>query len=119
MDAVEFIREEIRMCASYQDCTGCPLYDTGYCSVSPKKRTQEEASEIAQRVEKWAAAHPRKTRQSEFLENYPTAQIDENGYLEVCPCALCDTYRDKYGGCANYGVGCSECRKDFWLKEVE
>lgn len=44
--------------------------------------------------------------------------IHENGCLDVCPCALSDTYRNKYGGCANYDVGCSECRKDFWGQEV-
>lgn len=85
MDAVEFIREEIRMCASYQDCTECPLCDTAYCSVSPKKRTQEEAREIVQRVEQWCASHPRKTRQDVFLEQWPTAKIDKDGCLDYCP----------------------------------
>ena len=85
MDAVEFIREEIRMCASYQDCTGCPLYDTGYCSVSPKKRTQEEASEIVLRVMKWAEEHPVKTRQSVFLKQYPNARIDSQNIPYICP----------------------------------
>lgn len=119
MDAIEFIREEIRMCASYQDCIGCPLSDTAYCSVSPKKRLQEEAGEIVRRVEQWSAAHPLKTRQSELLKYYPNAKIDENGYLNVCPSLLSSTYRDKYGGCANYNVECSECHKNFWSQEVD
>lgn len=58
MDAVEFIREEIRMCASYQDCTDCPLHDTVYCYVYPKERTQEKAAEIVRRVEEWSTANP-------------------------------------------------------------
>ena len=112
MDAVEFIREEIRMCASYQDCTGCPLYDTSYCSVSPKKRTQEEASEIMLRVMKWAEEHPVKTRQSVFLEQWPNAEINCQGVIAIDPCDL-----DKKMHCSF--ADCDECRLDFWTKEVE
>lgn len=36
MDAVKFIKEEIRMCAESRDCCDCPLFDTIYCSASPK-----------------------------------------------------------------------------------
>ena len=31
---------------------------------------------------------PCKTRQKELLERYPTADVDENGVLEVCPALL-------------------------------
>lgn len=63
MDAVKFIKEEIRMCAESRDCCDCPLFDTIYCSASPKKRSQEEAVEIVRRVKVWSTAHPHKTRQ--------------------------------------------------------
>lgn len=119
MDAVEFIREEIRMCASYQDCTECPLYDTAYCSVSPKKRTQEEAREIVLRVEEWCASHPRTTRQAVFLEQYPAAKIDKGGCLDVCPYLISDTYRNEFGFCARNGVNCWDCRREFWTQEVD
>lgn len=114
MDAVEFIREEIRMCASYQDCTDCPLYDTAYCSVSPKKRTQEEAREIAQRVAEWSGAHPRKTRQHVFLEQYPNAKIDKDGCLAVCPYLVSNIHRNNDGFCAKLNVNCWDCRREFW-----
>lgn len=119
MDAIEFVKEEIRMCASCQDCTDCSLYDTAYCSVSPKKRTQKEAEEIVQRVKKWSAAHPCKTKQSEFLKLYPETVLDENGVIFICPNALFSTYRNSNGGCNNLDSTCPDCRKEFWLKEVE
>lgn len=36
MDAVKFVKEEIRMCAESKDCCNCPIGDTIYCSASPK-----------------------------------------------------------------------------------
>lgn len=117
MDAVEFIREEIRMCASYQDCTGCPLYDTAYCSVSPKKRTKEEAEEIVLRVMKWAEEHPVKTRQSVFLEQWPNAEIDCQGVIKISPCDLDKTMHGPLGDC--YHIDCDDCRLKFWTQAVE
>ena len=117
MDAVKFIQEEIRMCASYQDCTGCPLCNTAYCSVSPKKRSQEEAAEIMQRVMKWAEEHPVKTRQSVFLEHWPNAKIDCQGVIAIDPCDLDKTMHVPSRNC--YHGDCDECRLDFWTKEVE
>lgn len=36
-------------------------------------------------VERWSKEHPRKTRQSVFLEQWPEAKIDNDGCLSVCP----------------------------------
>lgn len=70
-------------------------------------------------VEKWSAAHPHKTRQSVFLEQWPEAEVDENGILTLCPAPISSTHRSKYGGCANYGAKCTDCCREFWLHEVE
>lgn len=117
MDAVEFIREEIRMCASYQDCTECPLYNTVYCSVSPKQQSQEEAAEIVLRVMKWAGEHPVKTRQSVFLEQWPNATLDYRGVSRIDPCDIDKTLRDETNRCSYYD--CEKCRREFWMQEVE
>lgn len=119
MDAVEFVMQEIRMCASYEDCTECPLCNTIYCSVSPKKRSQEEISEIVRRVEEWSAAHPRKTRQSIFLELYPETVLDGNGVITICPVALSKSHRSNSGECKNPENRCSDCRREFWMQKVE
>lgn len=81
MDAVKFIKEEIRMCAESRDCCDCPLFDTIYCSASPKKRSQEEAVEIVRRVEVWSIAHSYKTRQDAEEGKY---KINTSAYARSC-----------------------------------
>lgn len=88
MDAIEFINERQRMCATFIDgCTGCPL-DGTLCGGFNKV----EAERLVGAVEEWSAAHPRKTRQSVFLEQYPNARIDSQAVIYVCPA---DAYGDK------------------------
>lgn len=69
MDAVKFIEERNRMCKSFGNrCTGCPASNDG-CAVGQESTL--DAKEQAAIVEKWSAEHPRKTRQSVFLEHWP------------------------------------------------
>ena len=112
MDAVEFLKTLRRMCNS--ECRECELgkrlgaLDT--CALWQKAHP-EEAVEIA---EKWAKEHPAKTRQSEFLKHYPGARITIDGFLRVCPM---NVFSDT--GISCNARSCSECRKAFWLAEVE
>lgn len=116
MDAVKFVREEMRMCSENGDCCDCPLGNSIYCSVSPKKRSQEEAEEIVRRVEAWSIGHPRKTRQDAFLEQYPDAKcVDGNIYL--CP-KMIDTCLSCPIDC-NDEFDCFVCKREFWSQEVE
>lgn len=57
---------------------------------------------------------PCKTRQEKLLEQYPTADVDENGILEVCPALLFASHRGKKGGCSTLNRSCDDCRKEFW-----
>ena len=57
---------------------------------------------------------PCKTKQEELLEQYPTADVDENGILEVCPALLFASHRGKKGGCSTPSRSCDDCRKEFW-----
>lgn len=70
-------------------------------------------------VVKWEAEHPVKTRQSEFLKQWPDADIDENGVLQTCPALISASHRDQAGWCATIYNKCEDCRKAFWLAEVE
>ena len=119
MDAVKFIQERNRMCKSFGDeCAGCPANDTIYrCKFSIT--VGDEAAKQVELLEEWSAAHPRKTRQSVFLEQWPTAKIDESGCLDLCPYLVSAPYRNEYGHCANDGVVCCDCRRKFWMQEVE
>ena len=119
MDALEFLKERKRMCTSYTGCGGCPLEGT-HCVLS-YATDDEDYERIITTVEQWGKEHPRKTRQSVFLEQYPEAQIDDNGVLRVCPAIISSAHRSNENteDCANYRKECSKCRREFWSQEVE
>lgn len=114
MDAVKFIEERTRMCESFGDrCTGCPASNGG-CAVG-QESTLDAMAQIAI-VEEWSAAHPRKTRQSVFLEHWPNAKVSVDGVLVFCPQEL-----DGHYTCQSTGaeMRCQSCRLKFWMQEVE
>ena len=119
MDAVEFVKNYRRLCQTFDGCYGCPCHETAFCSVAAKFQSQESAEEVVQVVEKWAAAHPVKTRQSVFLEQWPEASVDECGTLQVCPYMVSVPHRNMHGGCATPDRNCTDCRREFWMQEVE
>ena len=119
MDAVNFAKDYIRMCRTINYCTQCPLNDTGFCRSALEPLSQKNAEEIVRRVEEWAAAHPVKTRQSVFQEQYPEAFVAADGILYVCPKNVSAEYRDVAGNCVDDRRPCDECRHQFWLQEVE
>ena len=106
MDAVKFIEETRRM----YKVTGKHL---------PTLAEGIPAEDVVKEVEEWSAAHPRKTRQSVFLEQYPEARIGNHGVLLVCPCPISASHRNAGGGCATIGRRCDDCRKEYWMQEVE
>lgn len=109
IDALEFIRERNRMCKSFGDeCENCPANKDNFCIAF---NVDEEIVPI---VEKWSEEHPRKTRQSKFLEQYPNAKVDGRNVLCACPANI---YGDEV--CLNDSVFCSDCCRDFWMQEVE
>lgn len=122
MDAVKFIQERNRMCKSFDDgCKGCPAFNAcedGICCAVDQRSTLDVTAQIAM-VEEWSAAHPRKTRQSVFLEQYPETQIDTNGVLGVCPAPMFHSHRMDGGGCIDFNKNCTDCRREFWMQEVE
>lgn len=115
MDALEFIRERNRMCRRFdKTCDGCPAYENEwYCD------SDAWDERLVATVEQWSKEHPRKTRQSVFLEQYPEAQIDNNGVLGVCPAPMFHSHRTDGGGCIDIHRKCPDCRREFWSQEVE
>lgn len=114
MEAVEFIRERNRMCKAFLGCKGCPACDFDGCG---SVHLNEGIIPI---VEKWAKEHPRKTRQSVFLKQWPNADISDDGLPDVAPCQLCVglIHGESTEDCENRGL-CVECRREFWMQEVE
>lgn len=117
MDAVKFIEESRRMCKSFgTTCKGCPAnVDDDRCKFG--LFWGDEAAEQIKLQEEWSAAHPRKTRQSVFLEQYPEAEIDEQGYLPLCPRRISADCRSRVRLCTKRL--CSDCCREFWMQEVE
>lgn len=104
MDAVEFLDKVDRL--SKRGSTEEKMRYNDY-------RTARDNTRAVKFVERWDAEHPVKTRQSEFLKLFPNAQTD-SGCLNACP-------MDVFG---NTGIDCNkrtcfECKKEFWLAEVE
>ena len=114
MDALEFLKEKKRMCDSYSDqhncCGDCPLLES-FCvinNVTPDK----ELKKMIAIVEQWSKDHPRKTRQSVFLEQWPNV-ITNNGVIDILPCSIDQSLAECNG------ADCSKCKCEFWMKEVE
>lgn len=100
MDALEFVKNYREM-----------LEKRGFgLLITSDENTPEK---IVAETEKWAAEHPAKTRQSEFLKHYPDARIF-SGCLNACPREL---FGDTKINCN--AQPCYECKKEFWLAEAE
>lgn len=107
MDAVKFLQERNRMYESGAATPGIGLEDDYDPVIAVKV------------VEEWSAAHPRKTRQSVFLEQYPKAIVGDDGVLRVCPSPIFPSAKNADNGCVRPNSTCSECRREFWMQEVE
>lgn len=115
MDAIQFLKEKERMCKTCGSCILCPAWMDDGCSVNVRSGVAPEQQ--INTVKEWSAAHPRKTYQSVFLEQYPNAKLDSEGILCLCPEYI-------YAGdvCAKMGnckMFCYDCRHKFWSQEVK
>lgn len=102
MDAVKFLQERSRM------------YESGAATPGIGLEDDYDPVIAVNVVEKWSAAHPRKTRQSVFLEQWPNVAVSEDGVIKIRPCNL-DVNAKK----ECLGVTCDYCRRKFWMQEVE
>lgn len=107
MDAVKFLQERNRMFLS------------GVATPSIGLEDDFDPVMAVEIVEKWSEQHPRRTRKSVFLEQYPEALVFDGGTLSACPVLFSSEYRNAYGGCASPYGSCADCRREFWMQEVE
>lgn len=106
MDAVECMKAVTRMLKSGTIDCAIQKY------ISAQKKNDYEG--MVEAAEQWAKDHPIKTRQSEFLKHYPGARILAHGCLNACPM---NVFSDTGINCN--AQPCFECKKAFWLAEVE
>ena len=105
MDAVKFLQERSRM------------YESGAATPGIRLGSNYDPASAVEVVEKWSAAHPRKTRQSVFLEQWPNARPADDGVLTFCPKRF-DFHISCLAECHSLKK-CSDCRREFWMQEVE
>lgn len=118
MDAIKFVNEKVRMCNAVRKnntCQGCRLHGFGGCDFD-HLAGDNRVEEAVKRVEEWSKENPRKTRQELFLEQYPKVVI-YNGVIGIRPCQMVDGYTSKYCTCDS--SQCVQCRKEYWLEEVD
>ena len=118
MEALEFLKERKRMCRSFcESCRGCPC-EKVRCALN-SLTSDDDYKRIVAAVEEWSAAHPRKKRQSVFLERFPNARLDTNGIIDISPCRV-DPKQYPFNGkdCCKF-QSCGDCRREFWMQEVE
>ena len=118
MDAIKFVNEKVRTCDSFnksKTCTGCRLSLFGGCDFDDlvEYNRVEEAVKL---VEEWSKENPRQTRQSVFIKQYPKVAIYK-GVIGIRPCQLVEGYTSKYCMCDE--SQCVQCRKEYWLQEME
>ena len=104
MDAVKFLKERKRkfMNGEPVPALGCDI-DCNY-------------EEVVKEIEEWYTAHPHKTRQSVFLEQYPNAKVEAKGIVDIWPCKV-EKNMQNVTYCNS--LSCLDCRREFWMKEVE
>ena len=108
MDAVKFLQERNRMFLSGAATPGIELED----DFDPVK--------VVEIIERWSVQHPRRTRQDVFLEQWPNAYVNESdGLLVIGPCVLDETQKKKNRRCGTAKENCYQCRKEYWMQEVE
>lgn len=105
MDAVKFVEERRRMFAVTGENPKYSLFNMSTC-----------AEDVVKEVAEWSAAHPRKTRQSVFLERWPNAKVFVDGVLDFCPQELDSSYPCQS---TDVEMRCQSCRRKFWMQEVE
>lgn len=105
MDAVKFLQERLRMSKS------------GAYVPSLDNTTEQNISDVVNVIETWSENNPIRTRQSVFLEQWPNATLDYRGLSRIDPCDIDKTLRDETNRCQYYD--CGDCRREFWMQEVE
>lgn len=109
-----FLREKDRMCNFLEGCDKCKLTDGKYLWCNDFVfRCPKEAIKI---VQKWSDEHQQKTRQSEFLKMFPNVKL-AGGVIFMNPCSIDSSFEGT--PLCEGSKTCTECRKAYWLAEVE
>ena len=120
MDAVNFIVTRDRMCRSFNGrCNECEVkkrMGAGDTCIYYMAQHPQEAIEI---VERWGKEHPRKTRQNELLKLFPRVSMTADDVIAFCPDSMDSEFECPRKTRDNIDPICGECRREYWLEEVD
>lgn len=88
MDAIKYLKEQKRMCETYQiDCEECPFFESfDGENVKCDEFPFLNPGRAVDLVEKWSAENPQKTILQDYVEKHPNAPLRESGLPKyVCP----------------------------------
>lgn len=104
------------VCSKFEkSCNGCPFHETSdvyACFLCGAPTAWPDKSEIEPIIDKWLGDHPSRTRQDKFLEHYPKAEKNPDGFISICPRQVDNSY-------AYCDINCYFCKEKYWLQEVE
>ncbi len=100
MDAIEFVKQLRRMDKSV---------------IRKYSVFDDSPEDVVAEVDEWAKMNPVKTRQSVFLEQWPNCMMDGDCVVGMCP----RNVEKNYICDLNRSAGCPDCRREFWMQEVE
>ena len=110
MEAVEFLKEYNRMCDSECSCYACDYrnelinhikfigeFEHETCLML----TMENPEFSVKYVEQWSKEHPKKTRLKDFLDKYPNAPTNKQGFPnKICVINLGHVIKECVGNCS-------------------
>ena len=89
MELIKGLKLIKNICDKNDTCDNCPLYsDNNITGLNCNKFILKCPEEVEKILIKWAEEHPQKTILKDFLEKYPNAPLNENGFPKVCPVGL-------------------------------
>lgn len=112
------IYDYARMCRFHKDCADCPVAKSASICHLFIAEYPDKANEI---ILSWCEEHPVETRQDRFLKLFPNVRKDIDGVIEIAPCVIEKGERITNGEPCSVARGfdnCTECRKEYWLAEV-
>lgn len=60
-----------------------------------------------------------KTRQGELLKLFPRASMTADGVIAFCPESMDSAFACPIKERDHYDLECGDCRRKYWLREVE
>lgn len=106
-----------RLCASFEKCNQCILLK--YCAEQ-RNMFSNDIDKTNELILNWCKEHPMKTRQDELLKMFPNAKMDSDGIIIISPCSMeKNIIKTTPSTCLSIHGSCNECRKEYWLAEVD